>query len=190
MVPFATIFDLELTAWEGSLARNWAGPGEYREIVQIGAVKLDAETLEEVGAFEVLTKPVRNPILSDYFIRLTHISDQQLARDGISFEEGYGAFLAFSQGAPCWSYGDDTAILTENIALHGLEGRMPPQAGHDIIPHLLAAGLKLAGVNSGKLATHVGAEWHGQEHDGLDDARSIAAALRVLIGQGMTNPFL
>jgi hypothetical protein len=29
-------FDLEYTAWEGSKARNWAGPGEHREIIEIG----------------------------------------------------------------------------------------------------------------------------------------------------------
>lgn len=30
------VFDLEWTAWEGSKARGWDGPGEEMEIVQIG----------------------------------------------------------------------------------------------------------------------------------------------------------
>ena len=35
------VFDLEFTAWEGSLARHWLAPGEFKEVVQIGAVRLD-----------------------------------------------------------------------------------------------------------------------------------------------------
>ncbi len=34
------VYDLEYTAWEGSLERNWSGPNEDPEIVQIGAVKI------------------------------------------------------------------------------------------------------------------------------------------------------
>ena len=34
------IFDLEYTAWEGSMQRDWGGEGEYRELVQTGGVKL------------------------------------------------------------------------------------------------------------------------------------------------------
>ena len=28
------IYDTEYTAWEGSLARNWSGPNEHRELLQ------------------------------------------------------------------------------------------------------------------------------------------------------------
>ena len=28
------VLDLEMTAWEGSLAAKWSRPGEYKEIVQ------------------------------------------------------------------------------------------------------------------------------------------------------------
>ena len=33
------IFDTEFTAWEGSAQRNWSFDWEYREIIQIAAVK-------------------------------------------------------------------------------------------------------------------------------------------------------
>ena len=33
----AVVYDLEYTAWEGSLERNWGGPNEDPEIIQIGA---------------------------------------------------------------------------------------------------------------------------------------------------------
>ena len=35
--PTITIFDLEFTAWECSMARHWLTPGEFKEVVQIGA---------------------------------------------------------------------------------------------------------------------------------------------------------
>jgi hypothetical protein len=34
------VADLEYTAWEGALARGWSAPGDFREIVQIGAVRV------------------------------------------------------------------------------------------------------------------------------------------------------
>ncbi len=34
------VLDLEWTAWEGSQESGWAGPGEKREIIQIGAIRL------------------------------------------------------------------------------------------------------------------------------------------------------
>ena len=36
------VFDLEYTAWEGSMGRCWSEDWEHREIVQIGAVLVDA----------------------------------------------------------------------------------------------------------------------------------------------------
>ena len=49
--PKIIIFDTEFTAWEGSLARNWNGPGEYREIIQIGAILVDTQNLQELDFF-------------------------------------------------------------------------------------------------------------------------------------------
>ena len=37
------IYDTEYTTWEGAQKRNWSGPGEYREVVNIGAIKIETE---------------------------------------------------------------------------------------------------------------------------------------------------
>ena len=73
-MPQITIFDLEYTAWECSMARSWLTPGEFREVVQIGAVKLDADSFAAQAEFEVLVRPRFNPVLSPYFEKLTGIS--------------------------------------------------------------------------------------------------------------------
>ena len=43
---FVVVYDLEYTAWEGSLERNWRGLDEEPEIIQIGVIlmKFDGNT--------------------------------------------------------------------------------------------------------------------------------------------------
>ena len=115
--------------------------------------------------------------------------NERMAREGTSFGEGYGTFLEFCGGAQLWSYGDDADLLNENRALNDLEMRLVPCEGQDISAWFRAQGLDLTGVNSGKLAAFVGAAAQGAEHQGLADARSIAAALRKLAADGAPNPF-
>src|SRR5476649_1593114 len=87
--PTITIFDLEYTAWECSMARHWLGPGEFKEVVQIGAVKLDADTLTILAELEILVRPRINPRLSPYFEALTGITSERLARQGEDFATAY-----------------------------------------------------------------------------------------------------
>ena len=65
------IFDTEYTTWEGAMERNWSGPGEYKEIVEIGAVLVETDNFSEVDTFSAYVKPVKNPKLSELFINLT-----------------------------------------------------------------------------------------------------------------------
>ena len=50
-VPAITIFDLEFTAWECSMASHWLRPGEFKEVVQIGALRVDARTFKVLDKF-------------------------------------------------------------------------------------------------------------------------------------------
>ena len=55
--------------------RGWPGPGEFREVVEIGLVILsDDVTLAEIDHVQVYAKPILNPTLSAYFTNLTGIS--------------------------------------------------------------------------------------------------------------------
>ena len=68
------------------------------EVVQIGAVRLDAaRDFAETACFDVLVVPRINRLLSDYFIELTGITQQAVDSDGMAFADAlaaYGAFLA------------------------------------------------------------------------------------------------
>ncbi|MBM3556205.1 MAG: exonuclease domain-containing protein [Alphaproteobacteria bacterium] len=181
-------FDTEYTAWEGSWQRQWTGPGEYREVVQIGAVALDADDgFRELGAFSVLVRPRINPVLSDYFIGLTGIDNGRLASAGLDFGTALGMFLAFAGDRPAswYSFGDDTGVLRENCRLSGLTDPIPTEVGvncRDMVTRLAGIDQDTA---SGSLHRHLGFSVEGDAHDALFDARGVAGALRVLRRRGL-----
>ena len=179
-----TIFDLELTAWEGSAARGWSGPDEYREIVQIGAVRVDGgNAFAEVDRFKAYVRPVKNPVLSDYFISLTGITQAAVDRHGVSFPEALAAFSEFvgdGDGAVV-SNGADHATLDENCALHGIACPIDADRFVDIRPRLARLlGLPTPGVIGATLPSLLRLPGRRKEHDALADALAIAQALRHL----------
>lgn len=181
------VFDLELTAWEGSLQRHWAGPNEFREIVEIGAVRTDPEKPDiQDQCFSMLVHPVKNPLLSNYFIELTGISQQRLEHEGQSLSTALEAFAEFASGVShFYAYGDDGDIIAENCGFQGLHN---PLAGSRIT-NVRAGITKAYGLNtsitSADLPTATGLAKSGdnlQAHNALDDARAVAQVLKPLIG--------
>jgi inhibitor of KinA sporulation pathway (predicted exonuclease) len=183
------VFDTEFTAWAGSMHRRWSGPGEHKEIVQIGAVVLDAASLEERRAYSVLIRPVRNPVLSDYFVTLTRITNERLTREGTDFATGLAAFVEVIADRPLHCYGRDDRIIAANAGLLRRPHLWPNHSATNLKSWLLEIGVPLAGVHSGALAAHVGAAAQGIAHDALVDARSLAEAVRYLVARGAPNPF-
>src|SRR5579872_1833739 len=124
-VPTVTVFDLEFTAWECSMASHWLRPGEFKEVVQIGAVRLDGVRFEILDEFDVLVRPRINAELSPYFENLTGISNARLRQKGVDFREALARFAAFAAGGPICAFGHDEWVLEENIRLYGLKD-LPP----------------------------------------------------------------
>jgi inhibitor of KinA sporulation pathway (predicted exonuclease) len=184
------IFDLEFTAWEGSMKARWTRPGELTEVVQIGAVKLDAVSLKEVDAFEMLVKPRVNPILSDYLVALTGIDNTQLATRGVDFITAYRAFLDFTAANDAWAHGRDDLILAGNLNLYGWEHALALVPYTNAIPWFTAQGIDLKGKRACDVAEAAGAIFEGRKHDALADARGVAAGFAAMIGKGAPNPFL
>jgi inhibitor of KinA sporulation pathway (predicted exonuclease) len=179
------VMDLEYTAWEGSVAANWSRPGEYREIVQIGAVRLDPD-LAEVGSFVRYVRPVKNPLLSAYLINLTGITQQILDDEGTDFSTAIREFAQFAAGsAKVLSNGPDGEVLMENCTWSGIACPLDASLLCDIRPQLAAAlSASDTDVDSWKLPSLVGSAPPGRAHDALSDARSVTAALRFLFGAG------
>lgn len=179
-----TIFDLEFTAWDGSLARQWLGPGEFKEVVQIGAVRLDLQRLEIEGSFDCLVRPRVNAVLSDYFENLTGISNGRLAADSVDFQTAYCRFLDFAGGGVTAAFGHDEWVLEDNIRLYGLKDLPPMPEFLELRSWFAARGLDPQGLHSCDVGPKLGVPFEGQTHDALCDARSIAEGMKVLLKNG------
>lgn len=176
------VYDLEYTTWEGARERQWSGPGEHREVVQVGAVRLDS------GAeLSLLIKPRRNPALSAYFSGLTGITQDQVDRDGLDFPEALGRLADFAAGADLASNGVDEGVLRENCALTGCA--FPFEACcHDLSPLLMKAAGAQAHIYSCEMAAAFGLSADQRAHDALGDARQVAQVLRHLLKTGRVRP--
>ncbi len=186
---YAVVYDLEFTAWEGSQARNWMAPGEFKEVIQIGAVKVD-ETFSSQETFNVLVQPRLNRVLSPFIQSLTGITNATLAESAIDFAEGLARFTEFAGPLPIIAFGRDDLVFTDNIRLYGLNDLPPMPAGIDIRPWLMAYGIDVRGLHTGDVGPAAGVPFEGQPHDGLCDALSVAAGIKALMMRGAARPSL
>jgi inhibitor of KinA sporulation pathway (predicted exonuclease) len=187
-VPSITIFDLEYTAWECSMARSWLTPGEFREVVQIGAVRLDADSFAVKAEFEVLVKPRFNPELSPYLENLTGITRDQVASRGVDFRTAYDRFLAFAGDCPIAAFGHDEQVLEENLRLYGIRDAKSLPLFYDLRGWFAVQGLDPRGRHSCEIGPALGVPFVGRSHNALDDARSLAAGMEVIAARGRLKP--
>lgn len=171
------IIDLEYTAWEGSIQRAWSGPSEWREIVDIGCILVDAGSgFDERSAFELLVKPQRNPVLSDYFSSLTGIRQADIDGRGVELPDALYALASMLYGVEMiLSNGHDGRIIRENCMMQQIE---PPQVTKYVFDfrHHLADTLHrpTSDLTSSALPKLAGITFAGQAHSALHDCRAIA----------------
>lgn len=179
------VFDIEWTTWDGAAARGWSGPGEHREIVQIGAVKLDPDRgLRQTAGFETLVRPVINPELSDYFVDLTNITQARVDAEGIDFPAALAAFAGFvgDDAAAVVSFGNDAEVLEANCRLNAIAFPFATDLFRDVRPAIRKAlGMEGRHVISSNLPRLLGFPAPGTAHQAIDDARCVAEALRLLV---------
>ena len=180
-------YDLEFTAWEGSLQRDWSEPWEAREVIQIGAVRVrDDAAFTEVGRFLCFVSPIQNPALSDYITALTGIGQEQIDEEGFDFPEAWDVFTDFCDGARAMlCYSGDQDVLAENMTINGMK-----VAGLSRFGELQAMLGKRCGPEFGTstsygIAALAGADAEGRAHDAMDDSLSMIAGLRALRAKGL-----
>jgi len=185
--PVAVVFDLEFTAWESSMANQWLRPGEFKEIVQIGAVKVDS-AFATGELLDVLVRPRLNPVLSPYLEQLTGITNEELRSRGVDFADAYRAFTDFAGGLPIIAYGRDDLVFVDNLRLYGIKNAPPLPPYINIVPWMGEQGVDVRGLHSCDVGPMAGVPFSGHKHNGLDDARSVAAGIRMLIARGARPP--
>lgn len=188
------LFDTEFIMGSGS-----------KELIRLSALKLDADKLVVNNTFDALVKPEQTKELPDSFIRLTGLTDQDLASKGIPFLEAWKQFVAFDEGYPCYSYSQDQAgvsvllgdgaVLRENLLAHGLGNEFVKLEFHNLFPWFLEMYKKYGyiysgNVSTGAITTFLGLPMpSGHEHQSLFDVYSILLGLRFFKEKGETLPF-
>ncbi|MBI3255979.1 MAG: exonuclease domain-containing protein [Candidatus Andersenbacteria bacterium] len=174
------VFDTEFTTWEGAHARNWSGPNEYREIVQIAAAKVDGQTLEISDTFVRFVKPVKNPILSEYFINLTGIPQTQVDAEGITYEQALQEFKQWAEDLPNYCYGTDNLVMAENCELIGITFPFLQTQFHDVRKVFQNQGIPAEKYMSSTIVEAFGAKPTRRGHDALNDVKTIIDGLKLL----------
>lgn len=176
------IIDLEFTSWEGAWQRRWAGAEEWREIVQIGAVIVEGETFQMTRQpFECLVRPVRNPVLSSYFVDLTGIKQEDVDQEGVAFVAALQRLADYLSDVKLAIFnGDDGQILRENCQINDLPFPFETLSLRNFRPHLARSlQVDVSRLTSSELPELAGLAAPGHAHTAADDCLSIASSLAV-----------
>ncbi len=174
------IFDTEYTTWEGAQERKWSGPGEHREIVEIGAILADTENYQELDSFTIFVKPKKNPILSEYFIKLTGITQEKVDQEGIDFPLAIKKFSEWAENFHLYCFGSDLKVLQENCELSGIELPFSTEYFHNLRDTFSSYGIASENYMSSTIVEAFGEKPKREGHDALNDARTLLDGLRLL----------
>ena len=178
------IYDLEWTAWKGSQARMWTGENEYREIFDIGGVMVEGNELNETKQFRQLVTLEIVPELPTFSTELTGITQQEINEGGVPFSNAINNFAEFADDEVIYCWGRDYEIIIENCGLKNISYPFSPKLTRDIRFIFARAGIKAEDyMSSTILEAFDQKEKVRREHQGLNDARSILDALRLLSHQ-------
>lgn len=180
------LFDLECTTWEGAIARDWSAPGEHREVIQMGAILTETDRFSKLSTFKVLVKPKINPILSDYCIELTGITQQQIDQEGIDFPKFLQMFFEWCADSDLYCFDSkpygarlfDRDVLMENCELLGIKFPFVLSRFHNINEVFTQYGYTVK--QSGSAPEAFGIEISSRIHDALNDAGGLLIALKAL----------
>lgn len=173
------IFDTEYTTWEGAMASNWAEPWQEQEVVQISALKIQDNKI--IDKFDCLVRPSKNPLLSEYFTKLTGITNDDVQSEGISFKQAYQNFINFAKGYVCYSNAtgkkidcrSDGDILDINVDLNNIqvtEGLEYKNISPIIYGLADEKNIKLPPLSSGEFVEHLGVDKDVVKVSGLSGA--------------------
>ena len=179
------IVDLESTCCDRNGANPNLIPRHEMEIIEIGAVLLDANSLRTLDEFNTFIHPVRHPKLTAFCTQLTTIqqSDVDTAPNFPEAIQAFQTWLApYSRLLFC-SWGDyDKTQLAQDCAYHQLA--FPLAAPHLNIKRQFTDSQNLPkryGMDGAlKMA---GLELLGTHHRGIDDVRNMAQLMPYTLGR-------
>ena len=169
------IVDLEATCSQDATV-----PREEMEIIEIGAVMVNAQTFEEESDFQTFVRPVRHPQLTSFCLELTGIRPADVA-DAPAFREAIDKMKEWMEGFedPLFcSWGDyDRKQFRQDCQYHQIA--YPFGVEHLNLKAEFARSLgQQKQIGIGQALKRLGLQFEGSPHRGLDDARNIARIVR------------
>ncbi len=203
------IFDTEFTSWKGCL-ENGRAEWQKEELVQIAALKVELSSFKVVDEFNTYIKPVLNPVLSDYFIELTGITNEKIAKEGIDFKDAYNDFYEFSKTMACFSHGwgnfyedeisenmkiSDGVIINKNLEFNNMVEDFHfnyKNIAFWFKKMYIKHGIKVECQASGEIASILGVENNIEKlgigpHNALYDVYSILEGIKHFKGEGLED---
>jgi inhibitor of KinA sporulation pathway (predicted exonuclease) len=158
-------------------------PRAQTEIIEIGAVLVDGETLEPLEEFQTFVRPIVHRRLTDFCTRLTSIRqvDVDTAPLFPAALAQLTAFIGATEMLFC-SWGDyDRQQFTQDAARHRLT--LPFRGGHLNVKRAFSERLGEARqYGMAGALRRAGLPLAGTHHRGIDDARNIARLLPWALG--------
>jgi inhibitor of KinA sporulation pathway (predicted exonuclease) len=172
------ILDTEYTSWEGCIDTGWdASNGQYREIVQIASLLVETGSLEIVDTFNRFVRPQINPTLSEYFVSLTGITQDDIA-DEDPFQTVADSFLSWLGEYRIYAWGNEVEVLNRNAELYEADIEFSPEQFRDVRSLLAQQGVPVDEYTSGTVEEYFDISLPGtNEHNAIDDCRNLLAVL-------------
>jgi inhibitor of KinA sporulation pathway (predicted exonuclease) len=176
---FYLVIDLEATCDD-----QGAVPKHEMEIIEVGAVLVEARELSPVGEFQTFIKPVRHPTLTPFCTGLTTITQADV--DGApGFRDAMLALRRFvgARQVTFGSWGDyDRKQFDQDAGYHHVA--LPFLARHVNLKKMFSDSLgEKKRFGMAQALERVGLPLVGTHHRGIDDARNIAGLLPWSLGR-------
>jgi len=183
------VLDFESTCQEGSRI-------DPQEIIEFPCLLIRADDLSLVDKFHEYVKPVGKPLLTKFCKNLTGIT-QDMIQDKDTFPDVLSRFVSW-----CESNGLDPSNSTfVTCGQWDLVSMLPQQCLYSglAMPQMLDVGVSGEFVNikltyqntTGKygkgleaMQKHLGLQFEGRLHSGIDDCRNILSVMKCLVARG------
>lgn len=162
------------------MERKWSGPGEYRELYDIGAVVMAGDTFDIIGRYRQLVRLELVPELPEYSAKLTGITQKEIDETGISFSDMLRAFKEFAGERPAYAWGHDGEVIAENCRLKNTPNPFSPDQFRNMREVFKEHGVPADNYFSSTIVEYFGEHNKHTAHQGLDDALNIVEALKLL----------
>lgn len=171
------VVDLEATCDD-----QGAVPRDASEIIEIGAVKVDALTLLPVAEWQTFVRPVLHPRLTRFCTTLTSITQAQVdaAPRFLEVVKDLGRFAAGSLFCSWGNY--DKNQLARDAERNGIKSPLGPRHWNLKEAFSAATGIPRR-LGTGQALQRAGLAFAGTPHRGIDDARNIARLLPIITGK-------